>query len=47
MATSTRHGRALQVWKTHGENKPRDPGAVVIDGPGPGGAGHSAGRPSA
>ena len=38
MATSTRK-RALQVWKTHGENKPRDPGAVVIHGPGPGGAG--------
>ena len=34
MATSTRE-RALQVWKTHGENKPRDPGAVVIHGPGP------------
>lgn len=36
MATSTRE-RALQVWKTHGENKPRDPGAVVIHGPGQGG----------
>ena len=44
MATSTRHGRALQVWETHGENKPRDPGAVVIYGPGPGGAGCPAGR---
>lgn len=33
--TSTRLIRALQVWKPHGENKPRDPGAVVIHGPGP------------
>nr|DAV27902.1 MAG TPA: hypothetical protein [Caudoviricetes sp.] len=45
--TSTRLIRALQVWKTHGKNKPRDPGAVVIDGPGPGGAGRPAGRPPA
>ena len=32
MATSTRK-RALQVWVTHGKNKPRDPGAVVVNGP--------------
>ena len=42
--TSTRLIRALQVWGTHGENKPRDPGAVVIDGSGPGGAGRPVGR---
>lgn len=46
-ATSTRFSRALQVWGTHGKNKPRDPGAVVIDGPGPGGASRPAGRPAA
>lgn len=46
MATSTRK-RALQVWGTHGKNKPRDPGAVVIHGPGPGGAGRPAGRSAA
>ena len=27
MATSTLFS-ALQVWKTHGKNKPRDPGAI-------------------
>lgn len=43
MATSTRK-RALQVWETHVENKPRNPGAVVVDGPGPGGASRPAGR---
>lgn len=42
--TSTRLIRALQVWGTHGKNKPRDPGAVVIDGSGPGGAGRPDGR---
>nr|DAN64344.1 MAG TPA: hypothetical protein [Caudoviricetes sp.] len=45
--TSTRLIRALQVWVTHGKNKPRDPGAVVIHGPGTGGAGRPAGRASA
>lgn len=34
MATSTLFS-ALQVWGTYGKNKPRDPGAVVIHGPGP------------
>ena len=43
MATSTLFS-ALQVWGTYGKNKPRDPGAVVIHGPGPGGAGRPAGR---
>lgn len=43
MATATLFS-ALQVWGTYGKNKPRDPGAVVIHGPGPGGAGHPAGR---
>ena len=47
MATSTRHGRALQVWTYHGYSTQGDPGAVVIDGPGPGGAGHPVGRPPA
>ena len=45
MATSTLFS-ALQVWVTHGKNKSRDPGAVVIHGPGPGGAGRPAGRAS-
>lgn len=45
--TSTRLIRALQVWVTHGENKSRNPGAVVIHGPGPGGAGCPVGRPAA
>nr|DAO45244.1 MAG TPA: hypothetical protein [Caudoviricetes sp.] len=46
MATSTLFS-ALQVWRTHGENKPRDPGAVVIHGPGPGGTGRPVGRSAA
>lgn len=37
--TSTRLIRALQVWETYGKRTPGDSGAVVIDGPGPGGAG--------
>ena len=43
MATSTLFS-ALQVWGTYGQNKPGDPGAVVIHVPGPGGAGRPAGR---
>lgn len=46
MATSTLFS-ALQVWGTYGKNKPRDPGAVAIHGPGPGGAGRPVGRPAA
>ena len=33
MATSTRHGRALQVWTYHGLSTQGDPGAAFLNGP--------------
>nr|DAP41426.1 MAG TPA: hypothetical protein [Bacteriophage sp.] len=47
MATSTRHGRALQVWTYHGYSTQGDPGAVVINGPHQSGGGRPAGRAAA
>lgn len=46
MATSTRHGRALQVWTYHGYSTQGDPGAVVINGAHESGAGRPAGGPA-